>query len=133
MASADSGYASITSYNIEWDGGSSGATWTELQGQSTESLSLTQTKTGITASSSYQFRYRAKNVFGYGPYSDVATIKGIAVPDQMSIPTVTNDAANVKIVWQEPTSNGSPISEYQILIKQKDGTWTEETTNCNGA
>lgn len=41
---------------------------------------------------------------------------------------------NVKISWTSPSSNGSPITEYKILILQNDGvTYTEQTSFCSGA
>ena len=75
-ASTDIRALSILSYDLQWDAGTSGATWTDLVGFGTES---TQTSfiavTNITPGSLYQFQVRAKNLYGWGPFSPVATIR----------------------------------------------------------
>lgn len=37
------------------------------------------------------------------------------------------------ISWAEPDANGEAITAYEILIKQADGLFTEETTHCQGS
>lgn len=39
---------------------------------------------------------------------------------------------NVIIEWKAPNANGSPITSYRITIKQRDGTFTEDLTHCDG-
>jgi hypothetical protein len=39
----------------------------------------------------------------------------------------------VKIQWTAPNSNSEPITKYLIEVKKADGTYLEDTTNCNGA
>jgi len=58
------------------------------------------------------------------------------VPSKMSIPTVaisTNDNTKVAITWVQPNIHGSSISEYEILFRKSDGTFAEETTNCDAS
>jgi hypothetical protein len=79
--SASTGGSAITSYNLQWDSGTSGVTWTNLVGYSPSSTSTTYTLTsGITHGSSYEFRVRAKNAFGWGSFSSATTIMSAAVP-----------------------------------------------------
>lgn len=114
----DLSYADAISYSVEWDQGTS--TWVTLN--AADSLLLSYTVTGIASSSiSYQFRYRAKNVFGYGPYSDVASILAIAIPDQMPAPIVTNNGVNVQITWVQANGNGASIIAYKIEILSMNG------------
>jgi hypothetical protein len=58
------------------------------------------------------------------------------VPSKMSIPTValsSLDNTKVAITWVQPSIHGSSISEYEILFRKSDGTFAEETTNCDAS
>jgi hypothetical protein len=57
----ETGGDGILSYHIEYDGGTQGATWTELQGYTSNSLALSVVQTGLTMSTAYRVRYRARN------------------------------------------------------------------------
>jgi len=46
-----------------------------------------------------------------------------------SIDSVTG---GVKIQWTAPASNSETITKYLIEIRKSDGTFLEDTTNCNG-
>jgi Fibronectin type III domain len=60
LTSPDNGDSTITSYNLKWDAGTSGVTWTTLIGYSPSSTALTYSVTsGLTVGSSYQFKVRA--------------------------------------------------------------------------
>lgn len=69
----------------------------------------------------YEVRYRAKNIFGWGPYSDRTPIETIMVPDRPDPVTTEVIGVNVKISWLQPGSNGSPIASYNVLILAADG------------
>lgn len=106
------GGATISSYNIQWDQGTS--TWTDL----TYSLVLSATVNGLTLGTSYSFRYRAANVIGNGTYSSTLTVKAVSVPSQIATPnaiyTGTNNAY-VKLSWATPASNGGTIDAYKVI------------------
>lgn len=128
--------ASITSYNVVWDSGTSGVTWTSLVGEATDFTALTYTKTGVTSGDSYQFKVRAKNIWGWGAYSSALTIVAAHAPDTMSTVTTAIDATTggVTITWAEPASNGGAITAYTIKIVDEAGsTWSTETTDCDGS
>lgn len=73
--SADTGDSAILSYNLEWDAGSVGSTWVDLIGYSTNSIATSFTiNSGIIAGNPYQFRLRAKNIYGFGPFSTTTSI-----------------------------------------------------------
>ncbi len=56
-----------------------------------------------------------------------------ARPDPMAIPTsVIQDSVNVRIAWQIPGSNFSPLLSYEVLIMTKAGTLLQ-STDCLGA
>ena len=66
----DTGGVPITSYQIDYDKNTNSAEWENLKGFSSNDLSLSLVKTGLIINTSYKFRYRAKNIFGWGDYSD---------------------------------------------------------------
>lgn len=87
---------SITSYKVEWDDGTSGATWTPLVGKTPLSLATTFSATdaslsqvqanGVLAGQLYQVRVSAKNTLGWGPTSPVLSIYAAAVPEAPTAP-----------------------------------------------
>jgi len=82
LSLADSmGGSTITSYSLEWDAQSAGASFTPLVGFSSDSLDLTYTvSTGVSAGNDYQFRLRAENIYGFGPYSNTITFTASGRP-----------------------------------------------------
>jgi len=60
---------------LQWDAGN-GEVDVNLVGWSTPYLhsSLIVTS-GVTAGAFYKFQYRAKNIYGWGPFSEVVIIK----------------------------------------------------------
>jgi hypothetical protein len=79
LTGLETGGDEILSYNIEYDKGV--GVWTELQGYSSNSLSLSVLQTGLTMSTAYQVRYRARNQFGWSTdYSAEATVSTVTEP-----------------------------------------------------
>lgn len=115
LTGSDAGYATITSYGVQWDQGQNNGSFYEIAGETSDSLQTSFIVTSsISISQSYTFRYHAKNVFGFGNYSPTSTIKAIDVPDQPTNVAIANSGANVVITWNEPNANGSPITYYDI-------------------
>ena len=88
---ASQGGVAVDSYHLQWDSGTSGVTWTDVQGQD-GSLSTATSATissGITGGNSYQFRLRAHNIHGWGTYSSVLTVTASGVPAQPAAVTTT--------------------------------------------
>ena len=65
--SPSSGGAEITSYNLEYNNGA-GTTFVEVVGLTIEQLE-TEVTVSTTPGSTYIFRYRVKNIFGFSGYS----------------------------------------------------------------
>lgn len=89
----------------------------------------------LTSGHHYRFRVRAKNIWGWGPYSPETTIQAATVPVKMDIPTFTVDsfAGDLKIDWSEPDIQGDPITLYDIEISNSlQTTWTKYTPTCDG-
>jgi len=129
--------ASVTSYNLQWDDGSAGVTWSDLVGKSplstATSFSATAVANGVLAGQLYQVRVRAKNTHGWGPESGVLSIYAAAVPEAPGAPTTAQEGVSMRIAWAAPDNNGLVVTAYQILIREADGaTWTEAAA-CDGS
>ena len=57
------------------------------------------------------------------------------LPDKMAIPSVTIEATatEVKVQWVQPGFHASPIDAYEILLQKLDGSFSTETTSCDGS
>jgi hypothetical protein len=129
----ESGYASISSYNLEWNQGA-GTVFYELSGGTTESLTRQILTTLVTAGQSYTFRYRVKNLFGFSTsYSPEASILAADKPDAPTAATLAIAGVNVDISWVPPATNGASLISYSIQIADVHGAWQEDTTYCDGA
>ena len=124
------GNSRVLAYQLRWDQGS-GSTIYLL----TESLVTNFTVTGLTGGASYQFKIRAKNIYGYGDYSTVTSIQASDVPQLMAIPTVIIDSTvltSVRITWTAPSNSFSAITAYRLYFIAVDGSLVQDTTNCPG-
>ncbi len=122
----ETGGTSIISYNVQWDSGSSGSFWSNLAGFSSNYLAQTYTATSaIIAGTSYQIRIRAKNYWGYGPFSSVITIKASAAPNQVSVPMTSIDvlSGGIRVNWAAPYANSEVIDQYLVEAQQTNGAW----------
>jgi hypothetical protein len=82
LSEPENGMTPVLSYNLEWDAGSGGLTWTELVGESTDYLLDYYTvSAGVSPGGLYQFRVRARNGLGWGSYSSETTVKAATVPE----------------------------------------------------
>ena len=80
--SVETGGTSILSYNVQWDLGTNGYTYVSRVGYSAiydeNSYSISA---GIEVGKFYQVRVAAKNYWGWGPFSEVLTIKAASFPE----------------------------------------------------
>lgn len=86
----------------------------------------------LTSGSTFQFKVEARNIIGYSPASAVISILCATNPVAPNAPTTVISGAQVTIDWNAPYNSGSPITSYQVLIKQKNGVFSESTAVCNG-
>ena len=80
----------------------------------------------------YSFRLRAKNEFGWGPYSAIATFTPQSTPSKPNAITTEIDNIYVKIEWVPPNSNGAAITRFTIQIADVSGFIWTESPNCDG-
>ena len=142
LTAPQNGDSAVTSYELQWDAGSSGVSWVDLAGVSSNYLLtsyVVTTGTGgapIPAGTTYQFRVRAANAWGAGDYSPVATILAADVPLAPAAPTTAIEATagDVVITWVAPDAQGSALTTYLVEIEgSTPGAWSAETTYCGGS
>ena len=105
IGSPQDGDSPVTSYSMEWDVGSNGLTWVREIGYLSNSLLTSFTVTdNILIGHAYQFRLRAKNIWGWGAYSEVVIIKAARIPEQMTAPatSVDSETGDFVISWTQP-------------------------------
>jgi hypothetical protein len=110
------GTLSITSYNVErYDTDS--AAWIEVVGDTSSYTSLSYTETGLDVGVDYEYRIRAKNIYGYGEHSSQVTVRTDDVPGKPDPMTTLTVGLNVYVQWSSPSlTNGSPITSYKVFL-----------------
>ena len=124
----DVGEEEILYYSLEWDQGPI-REWKELTtpGFIVNNHTL---YSGFESSNTYNFRIRALDKIGWGPYSEVLTVIPKALPDQAEVPTTVNDGPRIKISWSKPFGNGAEIDKFRVYVRNKDGVYLLESINC---
>lgn len=90
-------------------------------------------KTGLTGGVTYKFKVRAKNKYGYGPFTATVSVQTSQAPEQPAPPVLEVVGGYVKISWTEPTANFRPVLGYQVLIETSAaGTFIERKALCDG-
>lgn len=132
--SAETGGSAITSYNLEWDDHTNQVIWYEVEGETSAFLGLTTTHTtNVVQGNRYYFRLRGQNTHGWGDYSDIIDILAAVEPSVLAMITVTDNAdTTVRIAWNTPVDNGSPVTAFYVEFLATNGTYYEDTVNCDG-
>ena len=107
-----------------------GAAWEELKGFASNDLELHATKTGLALNTPYRVRYRAKNIYGWGEYSESAIILTIQEPAQPDPVETQVVSSNVLVTWSESESFGSAITRYEVQFRASDGTMWQDSSYC---
>lgn len=122
---ASNGGTSIIDYEISYDD-DKGALFTA------NLVQRAYTVTGLVYGQTYRFRVRARNAFGLSSYSQELELLFASYPSKVDPPTTTVITNYVIFNWNAPADNGTPISAYQILIRQADTDFVEDKTLCDG-
>jgi hypothetical protein len=129
------GYSSVTGYKVYSNGGS-GDVFTTLVASTAAGITSAEIS-GLTSGNSYSFRVLASNIFGDGKLSPAMSIISASAPSQMSPIVISTSNLNVKLSWSLPTTNGYPISSYQILLYNPSLTpspyYAEVKSLCDGS
>jgi hypothetical protein len=135
LTTPQDGGSSVLSYHLQYDNGTFATTWLDVVGLAPDSIATTIiVSSEIVSGTIYGFRVRARNIFGWGPYSTVTEIKAAREPGLPVAPVTTIDpvAGGVTIEWTAPDARGDTITAYKIEIANKAGnTWYTEA-HCNG-
>jgi hypothetical protein len=119
---------------LQYDNGTYATHWLDVVGLAPDSLATTViVSSEVVSGTVYGFRVRAKNIFGWGPYSNVTEIKAAREPGKPIAPVTSIHpvAGGVAINWTAPDARGDTITAYKIEIAAKNGTWFTESY-CNG-
>ena len=104
--------------------------------------SLTYADSGVTGSSTYSYRVRAKDTLGdTGPYSNVATASTAAstITAPTNLTATSASSTQINLTWGAATETGGSISQYRIERCQGTGcstfaqVATSTTTGYNDA
>ena len=79
----------------------------------------------VVAGTLYRLRVKAKNKYGWGNPSSELEIYAATRPEAPAAPTTARNGISIRITWVPPDNNGLAIDQYEILIRQKDGTYSE--------
>lgn len=100
----------------------------DVAGSTETLLGITETEyviTDLTPGEIYKFMIKARNSFGLSTDSLDLTLTFMYNPDPPLVVSSTNEGDLVTIEWSGAKENGSPITQYKVLIND-----VEETTNC---
>ena len=112
-----------------WDNGLGGGDATVV---AEDSLVLTKTIIGLTQGEDYLFKVRARNVYGYGEFSDFVTIRASSVPDTMEMVNTVVASTDIFIAWQAPPNGGDDITAYEVeLYIPATGSYAVDVTYCD--
>ena len=130
-ANTDTGYSAITSYTVGHNNGA-GTSYTNT---TSVTSGTTVTISGLTTGTEYTFVVTPVNVHGNGPVSSTFSMVAADVPADPAAPSVTQTSGSTAVTfsWTEPTTNGLPITRYELLLYSPVGTnnYTEFTGLCN--
>ena len=75
-------------------------------------------------------RYRAKNIYGWGEFSDSAPLLTVQAPGKPDPIFASILSSQVQISWTEPLFYESPIIRYEVIFKTSQGTYAADDTYC---
>ena len=128
--------ASITSYQVSTDGGS---TWNTISTQSSDSIvngntvtTVTATVTGLTNGTSYPIKVRAVNSVGAGTPSNTASVTPVAAPGAPTAVFASAGDTSATVSWSPAPANGSTVTGYTVTSSPGGHTctWTSGPLTC---
>ena len=95
----------------------------------------TCTATGLVSGQTYTFRVAARNVPGWGSYSENSVPVTLGnVPAAPAQPIATPGNGQITLSWTAPADGGVPISGYTVEISSDGGgSWTNPAGSCAAA
>ena len=126
ISAPENGGADISSYNLQFDQGTSGLSWVSLTGDGSSFTDLTYTHTdNVIAGRSYQFLLKAENIHGPSEASNTESIIAATVPSDISSPVTTSlSGSKVRFTWDKPFNGGLAIQSYTVQFKENGGSYS---------
>ena len=116
---ASTGGSAVSDYVIQRS--TDGTTWTTVrEGVSTARSSIV---TGLVNGTQYRFRIAAVNAIGQGPWSSQVRATPVWKPAAPSGLRATAGTGRVRLTWNAPASNGSPVTDY-VIQRSAGRRWT---------
>ena len=115
---SSNGGSEVVSFEIQWAQGKAGS-FVSLVGSSTPFTASTFTQsTDVVKGTTYRFRYRAKNVHGFGAFSPELEVIAATVPQAPSRPELISVTSSlIKLKFKATEDNGGlPVSDYELWI-----------------
>lgn len=75
------------------------------------------TAVGLSFGTTYEFRVESRNSYDYSVFSDTLSLYCAFKPEPPLIITTTNVNDQVKLEWDLPVANGSPITGYEFYVQ----------------
>ncbi len=92
--------------------------WTDRSGETNTDTTTSASVTGLTNGTAYQIQVRAANSVGESGWSTAtAGTPAVQKPDAPAAPTLTVDNASLGVSWTAPTTNGAPITDYDVQYR----------------
>lgn len=125
------GNSAILSYELAWDNGNGAGAVSVIVQNSLATSALLQ---GLNGGQDYYFKVRARNIYGFGDFSNVAKIRASYIPDTPDIINTISLLTNIIISWSPPPNGGDNITKYQLLIYVPNtASFVEDLTYCDGS
>ena len=99
----------MTAYQLVWDNSLGDVCIVAYQG-----MDLSKVLVGLVLGSDYQFKVRAQNVYGFGEFSDIVTIRASTIPNTMNNVESNTVLQAVVIAWEEPGNGGDDLLAYDL-------------------
>jgi hypothetical protein len=117
---SETGGSTILSYNLQMD--QSDGVFEDLFGVTQDVLTTTSlvTSPSIVQGTTYGFRYRARNIYGWSDWSPTTYILAARVPDAPPKPefvSATDNSISLQL-YPSPDFGGSTVTRYELWMDQ---------------
>ena len=124
----NTGGVPITGYDVYWNGGGTGTTFTLLQQITANTITVSTTER-----QTYIFKVAAINEVGTGSNSASYQTVSAIIPSAPDSVTTEIVSSSVKISWVQSDDGGSSITQFNIYVQDSSGTYQSVSSYWNGA